>query len=226
MIGRNDPCPCGSGKKYKKCCLGLEKTFMESQGTPNMATDLLNDIKSQLADIPFSSLEEMNETASGIVNEMKSSSIDDFLGLSSAQMHRILYSPLGSPEDILTLTDVTDFNAELLSHIPVIKQSLFILDKLRESEKGVKATRTGNLPRVIVQSFYQEFKDDIEQFIGKPLNQNDLKELDVLVFALKESGLIKMRTGWISLTPKGRKLVDEKKYFDLYSKLPELRLIE
>jgi uncharacterized protein YecA (UPF0149 family) len=23
-IGRNDPCPCGSGKKFKKCC--LEKT--------------------------------------------------------------------------------------------------------------------------------------------------------------------------------------------------------
>lgn len=21
VIGRNDPCPCGSGKKYKKCCL-------------------------------------------------------------------------------------------------------------------------------------------------------------------------------------------------------------
>ena len=25
-IGRNAPCPCGSGKKYKKCCLG-KKTF-------------------------------------------------------------------------------------------------------------------------------------------------------------------------------------------------------
>lgn len=23
QIGRNDPCPCGSGKKYKKCCLHL-----------------------------------------------------------------------------------------------------------------------------------------------------------------------------------------------------------
>jgi hypothetical protein len=23
--GRNDPCPCGSGKKYKKCCLGQER---------------------------------------------------------------------------------------------------------------------------------------------------------------------------------------------------------
>jgi preprotein translocase subunit SecA len=20
-VGRNDPCPCGSGKKYKRCCL-------------------------------------------------------------------------------------------------------------------------------------------------------------------------------------------------------------
>jgi SEC-C motif-containing protein len=23
-VGRNDSCPCGSGKKYKKCCLGRE----------------------------------------------------------------------------------------------------------------------------------------------------------------------------------------------------------
>ena len=24
-IGRNDPCPCGSGKKYKNCCLNSGK---------------------------------------------------------------------------------------------------------------------------------------------------------------------------------------------------------
>jgi preprotein translocase subunit SecA len=24
-VGRNDPCPCGSGKKYKKCCLPREE---------------------------------------------------------------------------------------------------------------------------------------------------------------------------------------------------------
>jgi len=24
-VGRNDICPCGSGKKFKKCCLGKEK---------------------------------------------------------------------------------------------------------------------------------------------------------------------------------------------------------
>ncbi len=23
-VGRNDPCPCGSGKKHKKCCLAKQ----------------------------------------------------------------------------------------------------------------------------------------------------------------------------------------------------------
>ena len=25
-VGRNDPCPCGSGKKYKKCCMGKNES--------------------------------------------------------------------------------------------------------------------------------------------------------------------------------------------------------
>ena len=25
-VGPNDPCPCGSGKKYKKCCMQKDKT--------------------------------------------------------------------------------------------------------------------------------------------------------------------------------------------------------
>ena len=29
-VGRNDPCPCGSGKKYKKCCYGEVSPDMES----------------------------------------------------------------------------------------------------------------------------------------------------------------------------------------------------
>ena len=26
QVGRNDPCPCGSGKKFKKCCLGKQRS--------------------------------------------------------------------------------------------------------------------------------------------------------------------------------------------------------
>ncbi|MCX7823357.1 MAG: SEC-C metal-binding domain-containing protein [Syntrophobacterales bacterium] len=29
-ISRNDPCPCGSGKKYKKCCLSIHEGFKRS----------------------------------------------------------------------------------------------------------------------------------------------------------------------------------------------------
>ncbi|MGH7436342.1 MAG: SEC-C metal-binding domain-containing protein [Polyangiaceae bacterium] len=30
-IGRNDPCPCSSGKKYKKCCLPLYQARADEQ---------------------------------------------------------------------------------------------------------------------------------------------------------------------------------------------------
>ena len=30
-IGRNDPCPCGSGKKYKKCCLEKDQAAERAQ---------------------------------------------------------------------------------------------------------------------------------------------------------------------------------------------------
>ena len=26
-VGRNDPCPCGSGKKYKNCCMKKQSGF-------------------------------------------------------------------------------------------------------------------------------------------------------------------------------------------------------
>jgi tetratricopeptide (TPR) repeat protein len=32
-IGRNEPCPCGSGKKYKHCCLGKHDAAMQAKDT-------------------------------------------------------------------------------------------------------------------------------------------------------------------------------------------------
>lgn len=39
MTGRNDPCTCGSGKKYKKCCLQLHQTIIR----PDQLTDAEHD---------------------------------------------------------------------------------------------------------------------------------------------------------------------------------------
>lgn len=36
-IGRNDPCPCGSGKKFKKCHLGRETELVEEKFSPDPA---------------------------------------------------------------------------------------------------------------------------------------------------------------------------------------------
>ncbi|MDA3918941.1 MAG: SEC-C metal-binding domain-containing protein [Deltaproteobacteria bacterium] len=33
-IGRNTPCPCGSGKKYKKCCLLLQNGAIQPKPQP------------------------------------------------------------------------------------------------------------------------------------------------------------------------------------------------
>jgi len=33
-IGRNTPCPCGSGKKYKRCCLLLQKSATQPKSQP------------------------------------------------------------------------------------------------------------------------------------------------------------------------------------------------
>ena len=31
-VGRNDPCPCGSGKKYKDCCISKGDVFLKKMG--------------------------------------------------------------------------------------------------------------------------------------------------------------------------------------------------
>jgi tetratricopeptide (TPR) repeat protein len=38
-VGRNDPCPCGSGKKYKRCCLGQEETKLHVSAPKTMVTE-------------------------------------------------------------------------------------------------------------------------------------------------------------------------------------------
>jgi hypothetical protein len=45
-IGRNDPCPCGSGKKYKKCCIDkieAEKKLIQQEIDAVLAADLDED---------------------------------------------------------------------------------------------------------------------------------------------------------------------------------------
>ena len=54
-IGRNAPCPCGSGKKYKKCCLSLHPMSSPQQdtGTDYLTADLddLDNLSNSVVDL-------------------------------------------------------------------------------------------------------------------------------------------------------------------------------
>jgi tetratricopeptide (TPR) repeat protein len=58
-ISRNSPCPCGSGKKYKKCCLlrkeaeavEMRKIMEQNLGKAMAEVDDLNDLSNSVVDL-------------------------------------------------------------------------------------------------------------------------------------------------------------------------------
>ena len=51
--GRNDPCPCGSGKKYKKCCA--------NKSASSILQDMKEDIHNLIGGRSFGSIEEVQD---------------------------------------------------------------------------------------------------------------------------------------------------------------------
>lgn len=49
-LNRNDPCPCGSGKKYKKCCelKDQERRRKKFEGIRGLRVDPMNQAKSPI----------------------------------------------------------------------------------------------------------------------------------------------------------------------------------
>ena len=92
-IGRNDPCPCGSGKKFKHCCLGKENSMASCHGAGVMSELLRKALEGR----QFNSLEEAQTFLDQITQQQNYRQLDEFHGLSPEQMHRILNLPFASP---------------------------------------------------------------------------------------------------------------------------------
>ena len=84
-IGRNDPCPCGSGKKYSHCCLSPASVISE-------------ELHTLLAGQELDSIEDMQAVADDYMLSRNLQEQDDFHGLSPDQMYQLLYFPLDSPD--------------------------------------------------------------------------------------------------------------------------------
>ena len=71
-LGRNEPCPCGSGKKYKKCCLNPPEikgnfVYTDFDSLSNKVPDLINQgMFDEAEDVCKSLLKQFPEQIDGI----------------------------------------------------------------------------------------------------------------------------------------------------------------
>ncbi len=189
--GRNDLCPCGSGKKYKRCCLS----------SASVASDGFTDL---LAGQEFNSLEEMQALANQFMQQRNQQPQDDFHGLTSEQVHRMLHFPFESPE-FFSFPEILPIEPEA----PVLTLVQWIADAI--DEKGLKATVKGNLPQKLCKDAIVDYRRHW------PLNgyphwmkinkEDDFGDLHVTRIVLELSGFLRKTKGRFFLTKKFQQLV-------------------
>lgn len=76
--GRNEPCPCGSGKKFKKCCIDKANTAPDIANftNNNQILSMMEQIDKRVSEI----LEDLNNNHSQVLSQMSS---DDFFKIVS-----------------------------------------------------------------------------------------------------------------------------------------------
>jgi tetratricopeptide (TPR) repeat protein len=72
-IGRNDPCPCGSGKKYKKCCLANDEAAARAAQPVAVAAH-----RPSLASYARErdELDDLTETSNAVVDMVQAGNLD------------------------------------------------------------------------------------------------------------------------------------------------------
>lgn len=134
--GRNEPCPCGSGKKYKRCCMN---------SISKQHASMLDDIEQVAAMNPNLSLEELNIVAEQKMKAANDRPHPDFCGLSPTQMNNWLYAPFSELKGVLIHTP------DNLITSPVMRYLALILEEGMQGDGSFKATSKGNLPTKIVK---------------------------------------------------------------------------
>ncbi|GEM_PF-4035354 len=228
-IGRNDPCPCGSGKKYKFCCGASESagsniipfpgmsdfsdddglTIQESRGTPNAATEVLHQLKDKMEGRGFSSLEEVERYTREMVDNANSEPEDDFLGLSPDMMHRTSTLPLEeTPEFVSLRGSITEKD---IPDIPVLRQIRWLLNHLL-TEGPIKLTSAGYLPPVHAKAWFEEgfkpFTDLSTLEISPVRRESDEPQMLVVRDIMKQLRLTFMRSGKLGISTRARDFLD------------------
>jgi hypothetical protein len=208
-IGRNDPCPCGSGKKLKKCCLGKQESIPSDGPTAEASADL----RQAMEGMPFGSLAEAEAFVGRHTKQRNQRPLDEFHGLSPELMHRMLNFPFASP-DLVLFPDVLDASPAA----PVVTLFGMLLEAI--GEQGLKPTAKGNLPRnfcreAAIAYWGEEIYRQNTRFGGINREQ-DFRDLHIARLVAELAGLIRKYKGKFILSRNCRALLARQGLAALY----------
>lgn len=198
-IGRNDPCPCGSGKKFKHCCLGKASNTASSHGEAISDT-----LREALEGRQFNSLEDAQAFLDRITQQQNRRKLDEFHGLSPEQMHRMLNFPFASP-GLVRFPEVLDANPAA----PILTLFELLTDAI--GEQGLKPTAKGNLQRNFCRetalSYWGEQGYQENTRFGGINKEEDFADLHITRLVAELSGLIRKYKGRFILSRDCRRLL-------------------
>lgn len=187
-LGRNEPCPCGSDKKYKHCCI---------DGVAKRHADVIDEFDQIVAMNPDLSLDELNIVAQQRIDAHNNQPIADFCGLSSTQMQNWLYASFDE------LTGVTINTPSDLSGSPVMRYLALILDEAMLGGGSFRTTAKGNLPAKLVKQATEllpefavaefETEPSISEYMGS--NEDKFNALHYARILAELSGIMYRRSG-------------------------------
>jgi len=211
-IGRNDPCPCGSGIKFKKCCLGR----LESAPPDSRAAGVSADLRQAMEGMQFGTMSEVQTFLSHHAQTQNQKPLDEFHGLSPEQMHRMLNFPFASPE-FVRFPEVLDTNpaAPMLTLFGLLTEAI--------GEKGLKPTAKGNLPRKFCREaalvFWGEDVYRDKTRFGGINSEEDFLELHITRLTAELAGLVRKYKGRFILSRNCRALLSGDGLAALYPRM-------
>jgi hypothetical protein len=187
---RNQPCPCGSGKKFKHCCDG-------GSSHPPHLQEVFADLQQLALSNPGLSREDFEIVMASRMRAQNSKPSADLCGLSPEQMHNWLYAPWNSWQGVNFSTPAD------VSGSPVMRYLEILLDNLLEEGGSIKLTPKGNLPVRIVQQCADIAEQlpsvgnlhpvSISEYRGR--NEDDFNALHYTRLVAQEAGVLYQRSG-------------------------------
>jgi hypothetical protein len=182
--GRNDPCPCGSGKKYKKCCLALdEQRHLERSQQDDMDAlfeeDRL-DVDARFADAD--GIENFDDAPDIVLEPYASKTIDKQLPKISDEQEALIdawwseYKDMQDPDRILAhLQPFLQTHPELVEPLGLHEEILFDV-----GDKLIKLGRAGEYIALL--------KQVRETFPSTYLKSFGFLDRDIIAYSLIEQG--------------------------------------